>query len=172
MLEVRGQEHMKRVVAAVFSYADGQLGIGKSPGEVELDLVSKGMEPEAATSVVEKIVSERSRQAAERARLLARRERERLAHRRRVMAMRAEAARQSMTTGALICLAGVAISFFFTFAGSWGNALYLLSWAAILFGAIRFLRGASLASTTRAQAREEAVAPPAQARRSAPASPA
>ncbi len=172
MLEVRGQEHMKRVVAALFSYADGQLSIGKSPDEVEQDLVSKGMDAEAATSVVEKLVSERSRQAAERTRLLARRERERVAHHRRAMALRAEAARQSMTTGAFICLSGVAISFFSTFAGSCSNALYLLSWTAILFGAVRFLRGASLASATRAQAREEAVDTAAQTRRSAPVSPA
>ncbi len=172
MLEVRGQEHMKRVVAALFSYADGQLGIGKSPGEVQQDLISKGMEQDAAVSVVEKIVNERARQAAERTRLLARRERERVAHRRRVMALRAEAARQSMTTGALICLIGVATSFFFTYAGSWGSAVYLLAWAGILFGAIRFLRGASLASATRAQVREESGAPVAEARRRAPASPA
>jgi cation transport ATPase len=156
MLEVRGQEHMKRVVAAVFAYADSQLTTGKSPRDVEQDLMSKGMEQESAASVVEKIVHERQRQAAERARVMAQRERERLAHRRRVMAMRAAAAQRSMMMGAMICAAGVLMSLF-THTTSMNSAPYVVAWGVILFGTVRFLRGAALASTSRRELTDEAV---------------
>jgi cation transport ATPase len=156
MLEVRGQEHMKRVVAAVFAYADSQLTTGKSPSDVEQDLMSKGMEQESAASVVEKIVHERQRQAAERARVMAQRERERLAHRRRVMAMRAAAAQRSMMMGAMICAAGVLMSLL-THTTSMNSAPYVVAWGVILFGAVRFLRGAALASTSRRELTDEAV---------------
>ncbi len=157
MLEVRGQEHMKRVVAAVFAYADGQLNTGKHPKDVELDLVSKGMEGEAASSVVEKIVNERQRQADQRARLLMQRERERVAYRRRVAALRAEAAQRGMTIGAIICMVGVAVTLV-SYSATWGGSLYILAWGAILFGAVRFLRGASLASTSRLELHKEGLA--------------
>lgn len=156
MLEVRGQEHMKRVVAAVFAYADSQLTTGKSPRDVEQDLMSKGMEQESAASVVEKIVHERQRQAAERARVMAQRERERLAHRRRVMAMRAAAAQRSMMMGAMICAAGVLMSLL-THTTSMNSAPYVVAWGVILFGTVRFLRGAALASTSRRELTDEAV---------------
>jgi hypothetical protein len=145
---------MRRVVAAVFAYADGQLSTGKSAADVEGDLVSKGMEKDAAAAVVDKIVNERARQSAERARLLAHRDRERAAHRRRVLAMRAEAARQGMTIGAIICLVGVLVTLL-GYSAAPHMAVYALAWAAILFGAIRFLRAAALASTNRAEAAEE-----------------
>ena len=154
MLEVRGHEHMKRVVAAVFAYADGQLSTGKSATEVEKDLMSKGMEQEAAASVVDKIVNERARQSAERARLLAQRDRERAAHRRRVIALRAEAARQGMTVGAIICLAGVLITLL-SYSAALSVGVYAAAWAAILFGAIRFLRAAAMASTNRLEPSDE-----------------
>lgn len=154
MLEVRGQEHMKRVIAAVFAYADGQLSTGKSASEVEKDLMSKGMEKESAASVVDKIVNERARQAAERARLLAQRDRERAAHRRRVIALRAEAARQGMMIGAIICLIGVLITLL-SYSAALSVSVYVIAWAAILFGAIRFLRAAALASTNRTEASDE-----------------
>ena len=156
MLEVRGQEHMKRVVAAVFAYADGQLTTGKSPVDVEQDLMSKGMEPESALSVVEKIVHERHRQAAERARVMAQRERERIAHRRRVMAMRAAAAQRTMMMGAMICAAGVLMSLL-THSTSMSGAPYVVAWGVILVGAVRFLSGAAMASTSRRELTEEAV---------------
>jgi cation transport ATPase len=156
MLEVRGQEHMKRVVAAVFAYADGQLTTGKSPVDVEQDLMAKGMEQESAASVVQKIVHERQRQAAERGRALAQRERERIAYRRRVMAMRAVAAQRTMMMGSMICAAGVLMSLL-THATSFSSAPYLVAWGVILFGAVRFLRGAAMASTSRRELTDEAV---------------
>lgn len=148
MLEVRGHEHMKRVVAAVFAYADGQLSAGRSPDEVEEDLMGKGMEKESALSVVEKIVHERQRQAADRARLLAARERERVAHRRRVMALRAAAAQRSMMLGAMVCAIGVLMSLL-THTTTISNAPYVVAWGVILFGVVRFLRGAAIASSSR-----------------------
>lgn len=154
MLEVRGQEHMKRVVAAVFAYADGQLSTGKSAAEVQKDLVAKGMEHDSAASVVEKIMTERLRQASERARLMAQRERERAAYRRRIIALRAEAARQGMAVGAIICLAGILVTLL-GYSAAPNVGVYLLAWGAILFGAVRFLRAAALASSTRAEAGEE-----------------
>lgn len=158
MLEVRGQEHMKRVVAAVFAYADGQLNTGKHPKDVEQDLVSKGMEGEAASSVVEKIVTERQRQTDQRARQLAQRERERVAYRRRVAALRAEAAQRGMTIGAIICMVGVAVTLVSYSSTTLGGSIYILAWGAILFGAVRFLRGASLASTSREELHKEGLA--------------
>jgi hypothetical protein len=157
MLEVRGQEHMKRVVAALFAYADGQLGTGKSPKDVEQDLLSKGMEQEAASSVVEKIVTERQRQADQRTRLVAQRERARAAYRRRVAALRAEAAQRGMTIGAIICLAGVCVTLV-SYSATWGGGIYVVAWGAILFGMVRFLRGAALASTSRDELQKEALA--------------
>jgi cation transport ATPase len=147
---------MKRVVAAVFAYADGQLTTGKSPGDVEQDLRSKGMEKESAASVVEKIVHERQRQAAERERLMAQRQRERCAHRRQVMSLRAAAAQRRMMMGAMICGVGVLMSLF-THSTAMNGAPYVVAWGVILFGAVRFLRGAAMASASRRALTDEAI---------------
>jgi amino acid permease len=47
-----------------------------------------------------------------------------------------------MNTGGLICIVGIAVTFF-TYVSSVNGGSYVIAWGAILFGAIRFFKGAS-----------------------------
>lgn len=59
-------EETRRVIAALFAHADQLLNAGKTPAEVERELMAKGLAREPASAIVEKVVSVRARQALER----------------------------------------------------------------------------------------------------------
>ena len=110
-------------VEAVFRYAAGLMRDGASAGKIEQALMAKGLEEASAAAVVTNLARQRSE------------------------ALR-QAGRKNMTYGALWCAGGVIVTIGGYAAasgggGGGGGAMYVVTWGAIVFGAVQFFRGLS-----------------------------
>jgi len=101
---------------AVYAFAADQMHNGLTGPQVVEALVENGMEHETATAVVEDLT----------------RIKKRVSH---------EAGRKNMLVGALWCGGGLAVTAI-TYSAASGGGTYLVTWGAVIFGAIQFLRGA------------------------------
>jgi hypothetical protein len=109
-----------QVIQAVYAYAAHLIKVGHSRMQVEDRLVERGLDREAASTVVDKLLAMRA-EAQE------------------------EAARKDMLYGALWCLGGVLVTAL-TYIAAEGGGVYIVWWGAIVYGAIRLFRGLSQSS--------------------------
>jgi hypothetical protein len=121
------------VLEALLSYASRRLSEGQTPTEVQLDLMAKGLDREPASLIVQKLVSERLREGAQRSAADA--ETNRWAAQ-----ARSDEARSNMVSGAVICVIGILITVV-TYSAAKGGGTYVVAWGAIAFGAIRLFKG-------------------------------
>ncbi len=130
-------EQMREAVIALVSYAAQELGKGLRPSQVEQDLMSKGFNQQAASAIVQRAVQERQQFEA----------RPRPSSDRPMFSSMMEKQESTsnggeMALGAIICLVGILITVA-TYSASSGGGTYVVAWGAILFGAIRFIKGAA-----------------------------
>jgi len=103
------------VVQEIYALAAEQMRSGASGPEIQSMLVEKGLNQEAAATVIENLTSMRSE------------------------AVRS-AGRKNMLYGALWCIGGIVITAV-TYTSARPGGTYLVTWGAIVFGAIQFFRG-------------------------------
>ncbi len=114
------QPSEEEVVEAVYAFAAEQMKDGASGPEVEAMLVERGLDEEAAASVVEDLSRMRSE------------------------ALRS-AGKRNMRYGALWCIVGTVVTIA-TYSAASGGGTYVVAWGAIGFGAIQFFRLGELES--------------------------
>lgn len=129
-------EETRRVIAALFAHADQLLNAGKTPAEVERELMAKGLAREPASAIVEKVVSVRARQALERDHQAA-----------QVAAASSGDAGGNIALGAIICVVGILVTVF-SYSAASGGGTYVVAWGAIVFGAIRMFKGFAQAGSS------------------------
>lgn len=100
---------------AVYGYVAQQLQSGQSRHRVVEDLTNKGMASLTAEEVVDDVVTMRKK-----------------AYR--------NAGKRNMVIGALWCVGGIAVTAI-TYQAATGGGVYVVTWGAIIFGAIQFFRG-------------------------------
>jgi len=100
---------------AVYAFAADQMRNGLTGPEVVKVLVENGLEHETAAVVVEDLTNLRKR-------------------------VSREAGQKNMLIGALWCGGGLAVTAI-TFSAASGGGVYVVTWGAVIFGAIQFLRG-------------------------------
>ncbi len=108
----------EQVVEAVYDYAAQRMMAGISHAQIEKDLIEKGLDQEAAHTVVSNLNDMKSK------------------------AVRG-AATKNMLIGGLICAVGTVITVW-SYTAAANNAQggsYVVAWGAIIFGAIQFFRG-------------------------------
>jgi hypothetical protein len=135
MAEQISREDMDRVVGDLFSDAVIALHQGSSPDAVKGRIIGRGLSPEIAGAIVEKAVAFRrnaNNQEGGGSRFGAG----------VLQSSRRESGSGDMLAGGLICLVGILIT-----AASYGSAsgggTSVVAGGAILFGAIKFLKGAA-----------------------------
>jgi hypothetical protein len=106
----------EQVVEAIYRYAAEQMAAGHSNASVKADLMKKGLDPQAADTVVDELSRVRSDAAR-------------------------SAGLRNMGFGALWCIGGIAVTAVTYSMASQGGGTYIVTWGAILFGGIQFLRG-------------------------------
>jgi len=112
------EQSTEELVQAIYHFAAEQLHNGVAPHNVEKLLIEKGLDAEAAGTVVENLRKARSE------------------------ALR-EAGKKNMLYGALWCVGGIVVTVVtYQAAAGGGGGSYVVAWGAILFGAIQFFRGA------------------------------
>lgn len=106
------------VVRAVYEFAAERMRAGVGEGQIEQELVDKGLQPQDAKTVVQNLADARS------------------------AAVRS-AAKKNMLFGALWCIGGTVITVwtYQAAANNPGGGSYVVAWGAIIFGAIQFFRG-------------------------------
>jgi hypothetical protein len=107
----------EQVAEAAYDVAAEQILRGGNPSEIQASLTQRGMDTQAAATVVAQLKQERAQ-------------------------ARKVAAQQNMFYGAFWCIGGIAVTVTtFQFAAGMGGGTFIIAWGAILFGAIQFLRG-------------------------------
>jgi uncharacterized protein YoaH (UPF0181 family) len=131
-------QETRRVIAALFAYADRLLNAGQTPTEVERELMAKGLDRGPAATIVAKVVSERARQAMERDRQEA-----------QVSAASTSSgdAGGNIALGAIICVIGILVTVV-SYSSAAGGGTYVVAWGAIVFGAIRMFKGFAQAGSS------------------------
>ena len=108
----------QEVIQAVFIYAAQEMRNGRSDYQIEKSLIERGLEKDSARAVVDKLASLRSE-------------------------AQRNAAKRSMLIGGAIAIIGLIITLGTYAAASDGGGRYIVTWGAIIFGGIQFLRGFS-----------------------------
>jgi hypothetical protein len=106
----------QEALKAVFAYGANLMASGSSPAEIEDKLVERGLGREPARIVVGKLSEIRSQ-------------------------ARAKAGSRNMAIGAAWCIGGVVVTAVTYSAASEGGGTYIVTWGAIIFGAVQFFRG-------------------------------
>ncbi|MEQ8786429.1 MAG: hypothetical protein RIC55_09020 [Pirellulaceae bacterium] len=106
----------EEAVEAIYRYAAEQMAAGHSNASVKADLMQQGLDPQSAEVVVDELSRVRSD------------------------AVRSAGLR-NMGIGALWCIGGIAVTAITFSMASEGGGSYIVTWGAILFGGIQFLRG-------------------------------
>jgi hypothetical protein len=107
----------EQAAEAAYGIAAEQILQGGDPSEIQASLTRRGLDAEAAATVVDQL-----RQAKSRARQVA--------------------AKRYMFYGAFWCVGGIAVTVLsYQFAAGMGGGTFVIAWGAVLFGAIQFLRG-------------------------------
>lgn len=108
-----------QIVEQIYRYTAQQLGAGVGIPQLIQDLVARGLSKEDAALVVRQTREARSKQMQ-------------------------DAGRKNMVYGALWCLGGLAVTFFsYQAAAGGGGGKYVVTWGAVIFGAIQFFQGLS-----------------------------
>ena len=111
------QVDARELAEAVYSFAAMQMKSGASTPEIEAALIQKGLDQEAARTVTTNLARLRDR------------------------AMN-EVGRRNMRNGARWFVGGCLVTFVtYAMAASSGGGGYIVTWGAIVFGAIQFIRG-------------------------------
>jgi hypothetical protein len=134
MAEQIGREDTDRVVGELFSDAVIALQQGSSPDAVKGRIIGRGMSPEIASAIVQKAVAFRSKannREADDSRFGSR----------VTQSSRNESGSGDMLVGGLICAVGILITAASYGSAAGGGGTYVVAWGAILFGAIKFLKG-------------------------------
>lgn len=105
----------EEAVAAVYQHAASLVRAGKSREEVKADLLSRGLDEVSAGIVTTKIFEMRRKAYS-------------------------EEGRKNMLHGALWCVGGIVVTAV-TYSAARGGGTYVVTWGAIIFGAIQFFRG-------------------------------
>jgi len=105
----------EQIVQEVYALAAEQMTGGSSPQQIQSMLVEKGLDQESAATVVANLTRMRSE------------------------AIR-EAGKKNMLYGALWCIGGIGVTAA-TYSAASGGGRYVVTWGAIVFGAIQFVRG-------------------------------
>jgi hypothetical protein len=107
----------EQAVEAVYRFAAAQLQAGVAPATIRSNLIEKGLSDEGADIVVRNLQQLQAR-----------------AHR--------EAGQKDMLYGALWCIGGIVVTAVsYSAAASAGGGTYVITWGAVVFGAIQFFRG-------------------------------
>ena len=106
----------EKALRALFEYAAQLVGAGNSQGEVESKLRERGVDAEVAQLITHKLFALRGE-------------------------ARKKAGSKNMLIGALWCVGGLAVTGLTYSAASDGGGTYIVTWGAIIFGAIQFFRG-------------------------------
>jgi hypothetical protein len=102
---------------AVHEFAAKQMHLGAAPSEIEKALTERGMDTEAAASVVGALKEQKA------------------------FALK-ETGRKNMLHGAMWLIGGFFVTVYsYRIAANAGGGSYLLAWGAIVFGGIQFFRG-------------------------------
>ena len=107
----------EEVARAVYGHAAGLMKQGLSESQIKDRLVEKGLDRQAASTVVNRLVTLRHEAYQ-------------------------EAAKKNMLHGALWCIGGIIVTAV-TYAAASGGGTYIVAWGAIIFGAIQFFKGLS-----------------------------
>ncbi len=102
-------------VAAVYQHAASLVRDGKSRDQVKADLLSQGLDEESAGIVTRNIFEMRKKAYS-------------------------EEGRKNMLHGALWCIGGIVVTAV-TYSAARGGGTYVVTWGAIIFGAVQFFRG-------------------------------
>ncbi len=106
----------QQAVQQLYDYAaDYMVNQGKSPEETKAQLVQKGLDEASAAMIVDKLEEA-------------------------VIAAKRERANKDMLYGALWCIGGTAVTLG-TMSAASGGGHYVITWGAIVFGAIQFFKG-------------------------------
>jgi len=100
---------------AVYAFAAEQMNSGLTAAQVVEVLVENGLEHETATVIVDEVTSLRSKASR-------------------------EAGQKNMLIGALWCGGGLVVTAI-TYSAAAGGGTYVVTWGAVIFGAIQFFRG-------------------------------
>lgn len=106
----------EEVARAIYAFAAQQMRAGKSNVQVQQELEAKGLPPEAARAVIQRLSEVRTR-------------------------ARGNTATRDMVIGGVICLIGIIVTVATYSAASSGGGTYVVAWGAIIFGGWQFLRG-------------------------------
>jgi hypothetical protein len=132
MAEQVDREEMDRVVGELFSDAVIALHQGSSPDTVKGSMIGRGVNPDIASAIIEKAVAFR--------RPASNREANGSDSSPVMHSSRSESASGDMLVGGSICLVGILITTA-SYDSATGGGTYVVAWGAILFGAIKFLKG-------------------------------
>ncbi len=106
----------EEVARAIYAFAAQEMKAGKSTYQVEQALEEKGLTPEAARIVVDRLSQARSKTSS-------------------------DAATRHMAIGGIICVIGIVVTVATYSAASSGGGTYVVAWGAIIYGGWQFLRG-------------------------------
>lgn len=111
----------EEIVEAVYSFAAERMHEGADAQQIHAELMQQGLDQDSASQVVSNLFNMRTD------------------------AVRS-AGKKNMIYGALWCIGGVVVTVV-TFSMAANGGSYIVTWGAILFGAIQFFRGAYQATT-------------------------
>lgn len=111
------EQSQEELVQALYQYTADLMSDGLSESDIEAKLQEKGLDAESASMLVRNVMGLRSK------------------------AMRA-AGKRDMIYGALWCIGGILVTVI-TFLMASGGGTYVVTWGAIIFGAVQFFRGLS-----------------------------
>jgi hypothetical protein len=106
----------KQVPAEAYSVAAEQMLYGVAPSRIKQTLTDRGLDAEAAATVVKKVDQART------------------------SALK-RAGKKNMLFGASWCIGGIAVTAITYEAASQGGGTFIIAWGAVLFGGIQFLHG-------------------------------
>jgi hypothetical protein len=107
----------EQAAEAAYGIAAAQVLRGGDPSEIRASLTQRGLDAEAAATVVDQLRLARAQ-------------------------ARQVAAKQNMFYGAFWCAGGIAVTVVtYQFAAGVGGGTFIIAWGAVLFGAIQFVRG-------------------------------
>ena len=114
--QVMNEQEAEGLIHEIYEYVAQQFAEGHANGDIENDLIERGLDPELAQSVVSDVALGFSN-------------------------AQKEAGKRDMLVGGLFCLGGILITALTYSSASQGGGTYVVTWGAILFGAIQFFRG-------------------------------
>jgi hypothetical protein len=109
----------EQLVEAVYGYAADLMRSGASPATIKQNLMDRGLDEDAAATVVRNLTEARSKAVHEAKR---------------------EAGKKNMLYGALWCIGGTVVTVG-TMMAAKGGGSFVIAWGAIVFGGLQFIWG-------------------------------